>query len=174
MAEGNLGLFSLSKIKPSRPFAGDINMTNEEKAQVMQMRSAGIGFARIARELGLSINTVKSFSRREHLQASPSLPDPAVAPVSDPGHCGHCGKILIQKPQQKPRKYCSEQCRRNWWKENSSAGLKRKAYYIRNCVGCGREFMSYGNSRRKFCSHACYITSRYGGRRNHDQGSVRA
>ena len=29
--------------------------------------------------------------------------------------------------------------------------------------GSGREFTAYGNSRWKYCSHACYIKDRFGG-----------
>lgn len=35
--------------------------------------------------------------------------------------------------------------------------MKRKAVYTYTCPACGKEFTVYGNSHRKFCSHACYI-----------------
>ena len=34
--------------------------------------------------------------------------------------------------------------------------LDKKALYTHTCAGCGRKFTAYGNSRRKYCSHACY------------------
>lgn len=41
--------------------------------------------------------------------------------------------------------------------------LNKKAVYTHTCAGCGREFTAYGNARRKYCSHACYINHRFGG-----------
>ena len=35
--------------------------------------------------------------------------------------------------------------------------MKRKAVYTYTCPACGKKFTVYGNSHRKFCSHACYI-----------------
>jgi hypothetical protein len=35
--------------------------------------------------------------------------------------------------------------------------------YSFTCAGCGVEFAAYGNASRKFCSHECYIKSRFGG-----------
>jgi len=29
------------------------------------------------------------------------------------------------------------------------------------CVRCGKEFLSYGNRKRKYCSHDCYIKARF-------------
>lgn len=34
------------------------------------------------------------------------------------------------------------------------------------CPACGKEFPVYGNSHRKFCSHACYIAYRFRGVRH--------
>ncbi|MCI7114310.1 MAG: LuxR C-terminal-related transcriptional regulator [Lachnobacterium sp.] len=39
-------------------------MDNEQKARVIRMRSDGMTFSEIANQLQLSINTVKSFYRR--------------------------------------------------------------------------------------------------------------
>ena len=44
--------------------------------------------------------------------------------------------------------------------------VKRKAVYTFTCPACGKEFTVYGNSHRKFCSHACYIAYRFGGVRH--------
>jgi len=29
------------------------------------------------------------------------------------------------------------------------------------CARCGKEFTSYGNKNRKYCSHDCYIKARF-------------
>ena len=74
--------------------------------------------------------------------------------------CRQCGKPLKQGIKGQPKKFCSEECRRFWWKDNDSE-LVRKAYYTIICAECGNKFESYGNKSRKFCGHACYINNRF-------------
>ena len=40
-------------------------MTNEQRERITTMRQGGIGYIKIAQELGLSENTVKSYCRRQ-------------------------------------------------------------------------------------------------------------
>ncbi len=84
--------------------------------------------------------------------------------------CRQCGKHLIQKPKQKPRRFCSDECRLEWWRNNDNQ-LNKKALYTIRCEGCGHTFESYGNKARKYCGHACYIKNRFGGAA-HDQRAV--
>jgi len=56
-------------------------MTTDEKTRVDELRAAGQGYKKIARELGLSENTVKSYIRRS---TEPVMPDDMV--------CPECGK----------------------------------------------------------------------------------
>lgn len=42
-------------------------MTDEQKQQIIALRRAGAGYGRIAMQLQISINTVKSFCRRHSL-----------------------------------------------------------------------------------------------------------
>ncbi|MBS8102183.1 helix-turn-helix domain-containing protein, partial [Streptococcus suis] len=37
----------------------------------------------------------------------------------------------------------------------------KTAYEDLTCQQCGRSFLSYANPNRKFCSHSCYIQSRF-------------
>ena len=45
-------------------------MTNGEKVQIVQMRKRGLGYTEIARSLGMSVNTVKSYCQRNGLKAT--------------------------------------------------------------------------------------------------------
>ncbi len=45
-------------------------MTDEQKQQIIALRRDGAGYGRIAAQLQISINTVKSFCRRHSLAAS--------------------------------------------------------------------------------------------------------
>lgn len=126
-------------------------MTDEQKKQIIALRRNGAGYGNIASQLGISINTVKSFCRRHSLAAPPT-----------DSLCEQCGRPIAQNPRRKRKRFCCDACRNKWW--NSHLDLvKRKAVYIFTCPTCGKEFTVYGNSHRKFCSHACYIAYRFGG-----------
>nr|WP_231958091.1 phage portal protein [Arcanobacterium haemolyticum] len=59
---------------------------------------------------------------------------------------------------EKPR-FCSEEHRRAWWKAYPEA-KRCTATYIFTCAGCATTFTAYGNKKRKYCSHVCYVTHR--------------
>jgi len=144
-------------------------MTKEEKEQVAKYRNDGLAYSEIGRALDVSVNTIKSYCRRNGLTG---LKKPLKKTCKEKTtHCLQCGKTLKQGMPGKPNKFCSEKCRRDWWKENQEQ-QNGKAYYTIKCNGCGIEFKSYGNRDRKFCSHACYIKSRFGRRENNDQSPV--
>jgi endogenous inhibitor of DNA gyrase (YacG/DUF329 family) len=129
-------------------------MTDEQKQQIIVLRRDGEGYGRIAAQLQISINTVKSFCRRHSLAAR-----------IDGAVCEQCGKPIHQNPGRKRKRFCSDSCRNKWWNAHLEL-VKRKAVYTYTCPACGKEFMVYGNSHRKFCSHACYIAYRFGGVRH--------
>lgn len=129
-------------------------MTDEQKQQIIALRRDGAGYGRIAARLQISINTVKSFCRRHSLAASTAG---AV--------CEQCGKPIEQNPGRKRKRFCCDVCRNKWWNAHLEL-VKRKAVYTYTCPACGKKFTVYGNSHRKFCSHACYIAYRFGGVRH--------
>lgn len=122
----------------------------ETKKSIFILRQQGESFAGIARLLSLSPNTVKSICRRSGIQAG-AVPNP------DSSLCKNCGKPLVQIPGKKQKTFCSTDCRTAWWNKTRS----RKPYRL-ICYCCGREFISFGNRRKKFCSRECYRVSRYG------------
>lgn len=134
-------------------------MTTEERNKIVRMRKTGIGYATIAQELGLSKNTVKTFCRRNGLtsaERAESGPEQHI--------CPQCGAYVEQTPGRKAKKFCSDICRNKWW--NTHLGeVKREAMYEYACPTCGKTFYAYGNRHRKYCSHQCYITGRFGGGR---------
>lgn len=138
-------------------------MTDAQKEQVRYLRCEGLGYGAIATRLGISENTVKSFCRRNNLTGVASK-EPVVV-------CRNCGRPLPQSPQRKQRKFCSEACRRAWWKLHPEL-IHKAAFYPATCAHCGQEFQSYGNRKRKYCSHACYIAARFQKGGTHDKGTV--
>lgn len=85
----------------------------------------------------------------------------------DAGFCLQCGALLTQTPGRKRVKFCSDNCRTAWWNAHPEK-VNRRAIYHFTCAHCGKPFTAYGNAKRKYCSHACYIADRYKGGDGHE------
>lgn len=137
-------------------------MTEEQKVQTTRMRKEGRGYAAIARTLCISENTVKSFCRRKNLNGI-AVPRAAQTARYEGKHfCDCCGKEVAQMPGRKEKRFCSDKCRNKWWNSHLNQ-VNRKANYEFICPQCKKTFMVYGNAKRKYCSHECYIKHRFGG-----------
>ena len=135
-------------------------MTTVQKNEVIRMRKSGLGYTKIAEELGISKNTVKSFCRRNRLAGEAAAV--ASADTQEVKYCLHCGRQVMQNPGRKEKKFCSVECRNRWWNKNKYR-VPRKTLHTFLCPTCGEEFSAYGTSSRKYCSHACYISGRFHG-----------
>lgn len=134
-------------------------MNIQQKTEIASLRSKGYGYTKIAQVLGLSKNTVKSYCRRNNLSGEALLNG---TDMLVPSYCLECGKPIVQTPGRKKKKFCSDECRHKWWNARPER-IARKAVYSYTCAGCGKPFTAYGNSRRKYCCHACYIADRFKG-----------
>ena len=136
-------------------------MTDFEAAQVKEMRLNGMGYRAIAEALGLSRDIVRNHCKAKGMGG---YVEATVKNLQERqwqnGICLCCGKETEQAGTGRPRKFCSEKCRRQWWKTHPEEG-SRKAMYTQVCARCGKEFTAYGNSHRKYCSHDCYIKARF-------------
>lgn len=126
-------------------------MTETERMNVIRLCRRGYGYKKIAKELGLSPNTVKSFLGRH-----PTIREEM---REAEGFCRNCGEPLKQMPHKRKKRFCSDSCRMKWWNAHAEQ-VERKAYYDCICLACGKKFASYGNLHRKFCSRACYAAFR--------------
>ncbi len=137
-------------------------MTEKQKIQIKNLRDEGYGYIKISQTLGISVNTVKSFCRRKNLTGI-TVREVSITPLADGNHfCRNCGKEVEQSPGRKQKKFCSDKCRMQWWNSHLDR-VNRKANYDFVCPHCKKAFVAYGNSGRKYCSHACYIADRFGG-----------
>lgn len=132
-------------------------MTDEERNHIEDLRSQGIGYKKISEMLGLSVNTVKSFCKRNRLGCSEVRQDQHI--------CPWCGKPVEQNAHRKQKKFCSDRCRMQWWNSHLDQ-VNRKANYSFVCPVCRKAFTAYGNSNRKYCSLDCYFEDRFGGKRS--------
>ncbi len=96
-------------------------MTEQQKKSIRNLRRAGLSYAAIGEAMGLSANTVKSFCRRESIDR-PVLPDVRNGPV-----CKNCGEPLLMLPGHKPKLFCCDHCRWDWWNHHRFLmGRRRK------------------------------------------------
>ena len=128
-------------------------MTNQQKEQITALRSQGYGYATIAKAVGLKKDTVVAFCRKMGMTGTKAADNRRIE--LDAGFCLQCGALLTQTPGRKRVKFCSEK-------------VNRRAIYHFTCAHCGKPFTAYGNAKRKYCSHACYIADRYKGGDGHE------
>ncbi|MCI6584805.1 MAG: RNA polymerase subunit sigma-70 [Mobiluncus sp.] len=116
------------------------------------LRSVGLGYGRIASILGVPVSQVRSLVQDVPVKANPS--------DAEGGRwCAWCGKPLRENRMGRPSRFCSGEHRRAWWSYHPEARTQT-ATYDYECVGCGAAFTAYGNTRRKYCSHGCYVKHR--------------
>lgn len=141
-------------------------MTEHQKSQIIKLRREGNGYGTIAGILGISLNTVKSFCRRN--AADTMIPTETHTDFTgEITCCENCGKKIRQISGRKKKRFCCDKCRTTWWNSHLDR-VQRKAIYNFKCPNCGKEFHIYGDKRRKYCSHACYIADRFKGGGSHD------
>lgn len=126
-------------------------MTDMERSRIVELQHQGYGYKKISSITGLPLNTVKSFCARHPVQIK-ELP-------SSNALCRNCLTPLEQTPHKRKRMFCSDACRMAWWNAHPER-VQRKAYYTLTCRHCGKQFESYGNSHRVFCSRDCYLKFR--------------
>lgn len=138
-------------------------MTEEQKEKIKELRLQGVGYKGIANIVNLTRDSVRNFCKRNGLEGMSSL---AARNIEEKMQnnilCACCMKPLKQKVVGKNKRFCSDECRRKWWKEHQEARRpKATAIYYFTCIRCGRSFSAYGNKNRKYCSHDCYIKNRF-------------
>ena len=123
-------------------------MANSQTEQILMMKARGYGYKKIAKELDISENTVKSVLRRK----------------SDTPRCKNCSAVLYNTAGHRQKTFCSAKCRYAYWIKNNCSRSTVKSV----CLNCGAEFSDYAYRKRKFCSHNCYILNRCKGENGHE------
>lgn len=75
-------------------------MTTAEKARITALRNAGQGYKRIAQDLGLSENSVKTYCRRNGLVTLPQNEEQAAIRATEQA-CRFCGIPVAQYRHQR-------------------------------------------------------------------------
>jgi endogenous inhibitor of DNA gyrase (YacG/DUF329 family) len=139
------------------------NLTESQEKQIWELRSKGLGYRSIASVLNLSRDIVRNYCKKKGLEGYAPAVTKNIQELMEQGKvCLECGKKIEQPQTGRHKKFCSDTCRRKWWKLNSEAITKKEtAIYTLTCAKCGNKFESYGNKNRKYCSHDCYIKDRF-------------
>ena len=134
-----------------------------QEEQIRQLRSQGIGYRQIAKQLDLSRDDVRNCCKKYNLNGYKDAVAANMQMMQENGcMCRYCGSFLKQPKTGRKRHFCNDTCRRKWWNDNrdkirQSAG----SIYGFTCKRCGKHFTAYGNPHRQYCSHECYISDRF-------------
>lgn len=123
-----------------------------KKEQVIKLRESGLSFGDISKQLGISRSTISSICLRanEHEKYT----------------CKQCGILLKQTSGHRQRIFCSDKCRKEWWKNNG------RHHLINNkdkCLICGKEFIYHESRHRKYCSLTCAYKKKSQGASNNEK-----
>lgn len=121
-------------------------MTELQKKTIKKMRRELISYSVIAKEIGMSTNTVKSFCFRNGLHTS--------VIQNYNGKCACCGKQLPSK-KTRPRKFCSPACKVKYWRKNRVNDSEKLIQT--KCAVCGKTIFDYESAHRKYCSRECFL-----------------
>lgn len=138
---------------------------NGIEENILELRKKGYGYKSISSTLHISRDVARNVCKKYGLigygdQIKVNTPEIKNIPTK----CLYCGKpINTQERRGRKAKFCCDECRRSWWKENSDKRERREtAWYTFTCKNCGKEFKVYGNKNRKFCSIKCSYEYRFG------------
>ena len=81
-------------------------MTTLEKQKIINMIKQGYSHKEIGDLLGLSRNTISSIARRSN------------GNLVEEAFCPYCGAPLKQTRGHRQKTYCSDNCRKQYWKKH--------------------------------------------------------
>lgn len=118
--------------------------TQAKKEQVLKLRELGLSFGEIAKELCVSRSTVSSICKRANERYE--------------YRCKKCGVLLKQTNGHRKKVFCSDKCRKAWWRFDygSNHTINNEA----TCLACGKKFIYHESRLRKYCSIECFYKSR--------------
>jgi endogenous inhibitor of DNA gyrase (YacG/DUF329 family) len=138
-------------------------MTREQEEQIRSLREQGAGYKVIASMTNLSRDVIRYYCKKNNIAGHSEVVKMNIKRMMEDGAvCSYCGKPIVNAKTGRPRRFCTNECRKKWWAKNRDCITKSdEAIYTFECRHCGKEFTAYGNRKRKYCSHSCYIKHRY-------------
>lgn len=139
-------------------------MTEDQAFQIRELRREGAGYVTIAEIVGIPRDNVRDYCMNHGLNGPRAVYLANLNDRVEAGNaCLYCGAPIKRKGSGRPRKFCSDKCRRKYWNAHRDETVKHsKLVYTLECPYCHKLFTSYGNGPRKYCCHEHYILDRYG------------
>ena len=133
-------------------------VTAYQERRIRELRYRGVGYRSIAAELGISRDTVRNYCVSHELRGLAT----ELSNADKREVCPCCGGEIKQPQRGRRRRFCSDTCCRKWWAAHPEAIRQRpEAQHHLMCAYCGKEFVVYGATQRRYCSHNCYIRDRF-------------
>lgn len=132
--------------------------------RIRMLRSQGMGYRSIAKAMNMTRDNIRRYCQRRGLGGFRLEYEMNVKERMADGRARvFCGAELVKAPTGRPKRFCSDLCRNNYWRAHRTE-LKKKAaaIYTMQCRYCHETFESYGNKTRKYCCHEHYILDRFG------------
>ena len=138
-------------------------MTKSQEEQIRLLREQGVGYRNIGNTVHLSRDTVRNYCRTHNLSGYREAVKLNIKRMMmDNSVCLYCGAPIKQEHTGRRKRFCSDKCRLKWWSQNRDQMKKKStAMYEFHCQYCGKLFTAYGNKKRLYCSHKCYIRDRF-------------
>lgn len=149
-------------------------MTEEQKIEVIKLRREGFGYKAVARKLGVTRSSVRSFCNTKRGKEAAITGELGKTPEKKPSLCTWCGK---EHYREFGYKYCSSECKALAKEERRAKKMvavcptcgksfvkdknnriycqKECRYKTINCEYCGKEFKRPVGSLNKTCSQKC-------------------
>lgn len=111
-----------------------------DKKTIIDLKKSGCSYKEIAEKLGISVGSVKSIISRY---------SKTIELEKESYKCKYCGNPLVQTKSKKKKEFCSDKCRKQYWKQ--------KNFCKRECLICHKIFTPSYSDEQKYCSKACYL-----------------
>ena len=124
----------------------------QTKDLVLALHEEGLSYKEISNRAGVSNEYARTICSRERRKRKHS--DKTIE-----GICRFCGKKLTYTLGAKKKEFCNDKCRSDYHNERNA-----HKPYLRVCEYCGRDFVSYGYPKKRFCNRECQTLSMQGKR----------
>ena len=137
-------------------------MMEEAKEEVRLLRKNGMRYRQIAEYVGVPDSSAWRIFGEKDLADLPIDKEIGKKILSHEA-CAYCGGKIKKAATGRTKRFCSEKCRRAYWKIHRDEMKKNpEAIYLKVCPYCGKAFEVYGNKIRKYCCHEHYVLDRFG------------
>lgn len=101
-------------------------MTDNQAKQIRELRMKGVGYRSIASVVGLTRDVIRNFCKHKGLDGYASSLNKNIKEQMQIGDvCYNCAKKITLPATGRPKKFCSDECRREWWKSHPEAVMKK-------------------------------------------------